>query len=184
MSYNLPPYFQKAPVVGALPYADMRWKVYNRTGGATVAGGLYMLDMSFSQAETTTDNWKDAASCWRNIVGINTASTGTGTATTPFLYTGVFCIIQSVVADNAEVEAVFCSPDIQMLTVATNATQFYPRGSGVIPVTVKTYGAITGAASAITPRIIAKTRAAYDMVSATDGQEALRSVHFYGFGMP
>lgn len=182
MAYQFPNYFQKTPVTSESPWAEQRWKVYNRTGGATVVGGVYMFDMAMSQAETTTYDWMDAASAWRNIVAQGTYTTDTGTATVPGNYAGFFCVATAAVADNAEFEVVV-QGEVSMLTLAVNATQHFPKWTPILPTNGKTYGTINAGNSAFTVRQIGRTLSAYNLISATDTEQSLRTCFFSGFGM-
>jgi hypothetical protein len=179
MAYNFPAWFQACPVNGTNPGADLRWKCYNRTGGWTVKNGLYMLDMSMSQAETTTMAWMDPASVWRNIVAQGTTATGTGTATSPLTYSGLYCIATGVFADDAEGEFVFAGV-YDLLTVTSNAAQYMPKWTALNFATAQTYATIVPGSGGGAQRTLGRTLVAVDQGSTTVA--AARSVQFYGLG--
>jgi hypothetical protein len=182
MAFQFPGYFQRTPVVGQNPFAELRWNVYNRTGTDTVLGGVYQFDTSFTQAETTNFNWQDAASCWRNVMLTGAlTSGGSGTHVTPALYTGYYCVATKIAADNTELEVVVCSPDVSVLTVAASAAQYLPRWSGLLPIAAQHYAGIY-VGNTLTARQIGRTNVATDLGSTTVG--ALRSCMFTGIHLP
>ena len=85
-----------------------RWRVWNRTGSATVVGQLCQFDIGYSAAVETVANtkglllpavsnsrWMDEASPWRNVVV---------PAAAPFFGTGYACIAEQAVGDNEEMD--------------------------------------------------------------------------------
>lgn len=118
-----PHWFPQIIVPGQLPIGSVKWKVWNRTGGATVKGKVYQFDFGFtttSLVETapstgvllpavTNFNWRAPDSVWRNIVTPNAA----------YLRQGVFCCADAAVADNDELEVIVLGP--ATLKAATTA---------------------------------------------------------------
>ncbi len=187
---SFPPWVTEAMLIGvggvtttgtASPFRTLRWKCWNRTGANLEIGGVYMLDMTWSQAETTNLSWLDPASCWRNIVAIGTHTTGSGTAQTPLISTGIYCVATAVAADNTETEMVFASPSINVLTIAAITLSWYPRWSGLTGVAAGVTSATIGAGNGLYNRQIGRTLVGTQDGSTTVG--ALRSCMFYGFGM-
>jgi hypothetical protein len=87
------------------PTAPLQWKVYNRTGAATVVGQLMQFDLALTAAAETTANsrgvilaavanykWMDDASPWRNVV----------VPVAPYFAYGYGCVAEQAVADNEE----------------------------------------------------------------------------------
>lgn len=182
MAYQFPNYFTRTPVIGQPPWAEVRWKVYNRSGSATAAGNVYQLDMSMSQSQTTNYDWMDAASVWRNIVVQSTSPTGTGSASTPSTFSGIFCVATEAVADDAELEVLF-QGTYSVLTLMASATHYVPKWAALQPVGTKKYVQILHGSGAITGgRQVGRSLVAVDQGSATDGQEERRSCFFSGFG--
>lgn len=180
MAYNFPAWMQKAPIAGQFPGAEMRWKAYNRFGGPTSVGSVYMFDMGMSQAETTNMNWQDAASCWRNIVAMATHKTGTGTATTPAFSSYVFCVATEAVADNAELEVLVMGA-FDVLSVPSLATTFIPAWCSCIPVVTNDYVQVHPGTNGLTAaKQVGRTLVSIDQGSLT---AARRSIYFNGFGM-
>jgi hypothetical protein len=104
-----PHWFKRAPQVGDDPIGVLRWRVYNRTGGSTVAGNTYLFDLGLSTTATNEVSVADGAlsavtntkwsgsdrgggsdSAWRNIV----------TPATAYLRQGYYCMAESVAGDN------------------------------------------------------------------------------------
>jgi len=103
--HTRPNYFANTTPVGASPWAKYDKKVYNRTGGATVVGGLYQFDMGYTTSlEATANsqglllpaassyNWDVPESVFRNIV----------TPASTFNAHGFFCVAREAVANREE----------------------------------------------------------------------------------
>lgn len=110
---GFPHWFKTAPQVGSLPIATLQWKVWNRTGAASVKGKVYQFDMGYTTTATnevdqygktlpavTTSNWKDDNSCWKNVV----------LPATEYLRQAVFCTAEEAVADNYEMLVTVIGP--------------------------------------------------------------------------
>lgn len=110
---NYPHWFKTVPHTGSLPIGAVGWKVWNRTGGATVVGQVYQFDLGFTTTSTTESSavdglllpvttmlWGNSESAWRNIV----------TPATAYLRQGVFCRANAAVADNEPLEVTVIGP--------------------------------------------------------------------------
>lgn len=179
MAYNFPNYFQRAPVMGNDPFATVKWKVWNRAGVTTAIGSVYMFDMTMSQTETTTFNWMDAASVWRNIVATGTVATGTGTSTTPTTFIGMYCVANEVAADNTELE-VTVQGVVSVNTVTASAIQFYPKWCALTPTSGQVYSTIQPGSQILSSKNIGRTLVAVDQGSTSS--PSTRSCLFSGFG--
>lgn len=143
MASNYPHWFKRAPQIGSLPIGELKWKVWNRSGGATVKGEVYQFDLGFTTTSTTetsaTDGllsavttmlWGNSESAWRNIVLPATA----------FLRQGIFCRADAAVADNEPLTVTVLGP-----TSVTNSTTAV--GDGTVTTGYQHFEPVNGAAT-------------------------------------
>jgi len=181
MNAIYPHWFVASPVAGANPCAELKWRVWNRTGSATVVGRVYQFDIGFTTTSTsetdefgnvlpavTTMNWMDANSCWRNVV----------TPVTAYLRQGFFCRADEAVADNASLMVTVMGPTtLTGATITASDSTVTNGGQMFIPANGVVTAAYSTAAS--TSRIIFMNTASFSIVS-----NAISSVTgiFNGFG--
>lgn len=116
---SVPSWISAVDTDGGGMLSPLTMKVYNRTGGATVARGLYQFDMGYTAgAETTANtkgvllpavangNWADPTGFWSNIVTPNASFTGHG----------YFCLAKEAVGDNEELEVDVICDDYMVIT--------------------------------------------------------------------
>lgn len=169
---NYPHWMKQAPIEGASVTGESRWRVWNRSGGATVKGSVYAFDLTMSTTSTTeTDpvtgnllsavtnfNWQgDSSSAWSNIVLPATA----------ILRQGVYCVAEEAVADNASLMVTVVG-DVTITTVAYTAVDgtVVTPGSVLIPTASSANPTHTNATTS-TNKVIALTRASASVTSNT-----------------
>lgn len=104
---NRPHWFRETLQDGAAPIARETRKVWNRTGAALTAGGVYMFDLGLTETAESTANTRgivlpavtnhlanDNGSAWRNIVVTQANLKRSAT----------FCLALESVANNEETE--------------------------------------------------------------------------------
>lgn len=121
---------------GGYSPVPQRAKVWNRTGGATVAGKCYKLDLDgTAQSETTSILPNVDGSGWSNIIAVASASDNE---------TGIYVLALEAVADNKELKS-FGFGIVSGLPVAgggsaTRGAAIYTDADGDLTVTAPTGG--------------------------------------------
>jgi hypothetical protein len=199
--YHRPNWYQTVPKGDVNPFARYTRKAFNRSGIATVAGGLYQFDTDLRTAVETVANTKgallpavvnfkdnDDASAFRNVMLTQAQVTATNAARGEnSLSSGLFGIANASVADNEELEMVIVGEVSAYIFSAINAGLFYPFALLEPIAPSATDGSIvpsmfvrTNAAS--TPRSIGRTLANFtNGAGTTDAFAALATVVFDGW---
>lgn len=142
--------------------------VYNRTGGAVVAGTVYQLDMASSATEVTVNDTAGSDSVWGNIVGV----TASGANAYPL------CVILTGGAENAKVKVRFqgiVDCFVEKAGAGTNQTE-----GDVLDATASQVNLNADAVTAGTTKRAVGIMAATS-TAGTGAQEKL-SIHFCGLG--
>lgn len=199
--YHRPNWFHTAPKAGANPFVRYTQKAWNRSGIATVRGGLYQFATGLNVAVETVLNsksmllpavtnfkWGDDGSAFRNVILTETAATATNSVRgINTLTCGLYGIALDGKADNEEVEFLVVGEVSAYIFSSVSAGLFYPWGllEPVAPSAVD--GSVVPSmfirsAAASTPRSIGRNLANFtNGAGTTDAVAALATVLFDGW---
>lgn len=195
------PLWCEAMVVGQTPTGRVTRMVYNRTGSALVAGGIYQFDTGLSAAAESSANsdgvklpavtdfaWRGGkplgSSAWHNIVAVGTLG-----GSSPQNYSvnggGWYCVALSAAGDN-EMSEVLIYGDVTLAKAGVQlsfigvSNQENRAGSKFIPTSAQTYATLPTYSSSVGIYIgylyAARTETATPAATAVDA-------FFSGFGL-